>query len=202
MPAFSTLHNELRMRVPEKPYEFYNDAIRWAINEICIKTALWRVTSTITTVAGKSTYSLDLPVDTVIHSNLYIVQKGNTDRVIKRPVNGFKIYPAGTSDYLQAFKTYSENEIEIFPTPDVGGVTLDVITAIKPTSSAENASNNKFFAEYKDTVVYGGLFRCLEDEDIVRADRAEIKFKNGYSSIHGDVIRENAATPTKVNTGW
>ncbi len=202
MPALSTLHNELRLRVPDKPSEFYDDALRWAINEICKKTSLWRVITTVTTVADKDVYTLDLPVDSATHSNLFIIQKGATDRLIKRPVNGFRVYSTAPSDYLQAFKTYAKDEIQIFPVPVAGAVTLEITTAIKPTSSAIGIENDKFFEEYKDTVVYGALFRCFELDDIVRAEREKGLFNNGCSSIKVDVLKENADTPNKVNVGW
>jgi len=203
MPAFSTLHNELRLRIPNKPYELYDDVIRQAITRICVKTAIWKVITTFDTEADVSTYDLDLPTDSVIHSNLYMVQKGNTDRIVKRPTNGFKVSNLGTSDYLKAFKTVGNDQILITPVPNEGGVTMEVHTAVKPTSSATSVDNDKFFNEYKATVIHGALSILYEDaENVVQADRRFTKFNNGISSIHTDVLKENADTPFKLKVGF
>lgn len=206
MPAFNTIHNELRLRVPNKPYELYDDVIRWAVGQICVKTSLWRVVTTFVTEPDKSIYNLDLPSNSAIHSNLYIIQvvPSGTNRIIKRPVNGFKVYPnGGQSDYTKAFKTVGDNQIQIFPTPKEGGITLEVHTAIKPITGSTGVSENKFFDEYKSTVVYGALHRLYEDgEDYQKSDRNELKFKNGISSIHVDVLKGNANTPMKISAGW
>lgn len=214
MADFSVLHNELRLRVPNKPYELYNDALRWAANQICIKTSLWQIVTTIITEPDVDIYNIDLPVGSVIHSNLYIIQKGAynatgtakaTDRVIERPVNGFiNIDRFGTeSDSLKAFQTIGETQIQIAPLPKKGGVTLEIHTAVKPDTSATSASNKKLFNEYKDTMVNGALYRLYDDtDDYQKADRREIKFKNGVSSIHVDVLKGNADTPFKLDASW
>jgi len=202
MPAFNTLHHELRLRVPNKPYEFYDDAVRWAIAHICRKTSLWGVTTAIVTEPGKDVYDLDLPSDSVTHSNLYIIQKGSTDRVISRPVNGFKVSNNTSSDYTKSYRSVYKNKIQIVPIPKDGGITLEIRTAVKPTTAATSSDNNKFFEDYKDTVIYGALFRCLEDSDLKTALYNEKKFKNGVSSIHIDVLKENANTPMKISAGW
>ena len=208
MPAFNTLHNELRLRVPGKPYELYDDVIRWAINRICVKTALWQKTTEVITTDDSDTYSLiDLENRDieVIHSILYIVQEGNTDRVIRRPVNGFITTErfGALSDYLKAFRTHSTYQVQIAPYPKDGGITLQVTHALKPTSSATEVGNDKFFDEYKNTVISGALYRLYEDDSsFEQADRREKKFNNGISSIHIDVLKENADTPFRLNVGW
>ena len=204
MPSYNELHRELRLRVPNKPYELYDDVIRWAVDHICRKTSLWKITTNIVTKPSKSLYDLDLPLDTAIHSNLYIVRKANTDIVIKRPVNGFLVHPTSElSDYLQAFKTIGSDQIQIFPTPKNGGITLEVHTAVKPTRLATGSDNDKFFDEYKDTVIYGALSRLFEiDRDAEQLMYNKQEFKNGVSSIHVDVLNENADTPMKMSAGW
>lgn len=201
MPSLSELHNELRLRVPNKPSEFYNDALRWSIDKICRNTSVWEVITTLTTVADKSVYDLDIPSGTVIHSNLKIIQKGNIDRTVLRPVNGgFSNLPA--SDYLQSFDTFSKNEIAI-TTPVLGGETLKVYTAVKPTRNTTTIHNEKFFNEYSDTVVEGALYRCFDlDGNIPMADREMVKFKNGIDSIHVDVLKRNANTSNRLYAGW
>lgn len=202
MPSLSELHNELRVRVPNKPYEFYNDALRWAIDKICRKTSMWEIITTIVTEADKSVYNLELPTLTVTHSNLYIIHKGNTDRRINRPVNSRVSLTQAPSDYIQSFATYSKNEIEIFPTPVDGGQTLEVHTSVKPIKGVTEVKNEKFFDEYSDTVVYGALSRIYGDDDPIKADRNEMKFNKGVSSIHVDVLKGNADTPMKLFAGW
>ncbi|RKZ91542.1 MAG: hypothetical protein DRQ40_09770 [Gammaproteobacteria bacterium] len=203
MPAFSTLHNELRARVPNKTSEFYDDALRWAVNHICIKTSLWQVVTTVTTKPLQDVYDVDLVSNSVIHSNLFIIQKGNIDRVIVRPTNGFKSSGYGNSDWLQAFKTFSNEAVQIIPTPAEGNETLEIHTAVKPSSSATGVDNDKIFNEYKDTVVYGALYRLYQAEsDIEQAEYNNQKFKEGVSSIHVDVLKENANTPMLVSAAW
>lgn len=200
MPALSTLHNELRVRIPDKTYEFYNDALRWAINTICRRTSMWRVETTLVTEADKSVYDLDLPANTVIHSNLKIAQGS---RIITRPVNGILPLNNAPSDYLQSFDTYGQDQILIYPTPVNGGETLVVYTAIKPTKTATVIQNEKLFDEYPDTIVNGALYRLFEAEKSYQdADRYEIKFKHGVSSIKTDVLKQNANTPFKISSGW
>ena len=203
MPSLSELHNELRARIPNKPYEFYNDALRWSIDKICRKTSMWVVVTTVVTEADKEVYNLELPANTVTHSNLKIIQKGNTDRVITRPVNGVtQRISSAPSDYLQSFDTYSKNQVEIFPTPVNGGKTLEIHTVIKPIKHATEINNNELFDEYTDTIVYGALFRLYEDNDPVKSDRNEIKFNKGVSSIHNDVLKRKANTPMRLYVGW
>lgn len=200
MSALSELHNELRVRIPNKPYEFYNDALRWAIDKICRDTSMWEVITTIVTEADKSVYDLDLPTNTVTHSNLKIV---HGTRTITRPVNGNTSTNYAPSDYVQSFDTYSKNQIEIFPTPVNGGETLEIHTAIKPIKHATEIQNEKLFDEYVDTVVSGALFRLYDAaDDYIKADRSEVRFKNGISSIHVDVLKRNANTPFRLNAGW
>lgn len=208
MPALSTLHNELRLRVPNKPYELYDDALRWAINHICVKTSLWKNVSQILTEPGVDVYDLDFPSGAVTHSNLYIVQKaptsGGTDRIITRPINGFtNLARAGApADWLQAFATHGQYQIKIAPTPVDGNVTLEVHTAIKLKTGATDVNEDKFFDEYKDTVVQGALYRLYDDTDIERSNRSRKTFRIGVCSIHIDVIKSNANTPLKVRAGW
>lgn len=199
MPALSTLHNELRARVPEKSYEFYNDALRWAIEHICRKTSMWQVETELTTVAGEPIYNLDLPANTVIHSNLKIV---HGSRTIKRPVNGVVYLNNAPSDYVQSFDTQGDDQIEIFPTPLNGGETLTVHTAIKPVKGADEIQNQELFDEYADTIVYGALFRIFENDDLQKAAYNETKFNNGVSSIKNDVLKRKANTPMKLHAGW
>ena len=213
MPEFNTLHNELRLRVPNKPYEFYDDALRWAAQKICVKTALWKIVTTLVTKPDVDIYDIDLPFQAIIHSNLYIIQKGAinasgtkaADRTIKRPVNGFINTErfGATSDALQAFRTIGETQIQIVPIPKAGGITLEIHTAVKPTDYATSAGIKPLFTAYKDTMVNGALFRLYElNDDYQKADRIETKFNNGVSSIHVDVLKESADTPMKVSAAW
>lgn len=214
MADFSVLHPELRLRIPNKTFEMYDDALRWAANKICVKTAMWEIVTELVTVADKDIYDIDLPSYTVIHSNLYIIQKGAVnptsgakaqDRIIERPVNGIyngSIFGA-PSNYPQSFQTVGETQIQILPMPKDGGITLQIYTAIKPSSSASRAANDKFFNEYKDALVEGAMFRLFDiNGDIERADREGLKFKNSITAIHMDVIKQNANTPLKLSAGW
>ena len=197
------LHNELRLRVPNKPYEFYNDALRSSIATICRKTSVWRIETDILTQPAIDVYDIDLPVDTTIHSNLYIIQRGSTDQLKVRPINGMKISSYGDSDWLQTFKTNDKESIQIFPKPLLGNTALTAVTSIKPSSSATAIDNDKFFEEYKDTVIYGALVRCYEvDDNIEQVMYNDKRFKDGVSSIHTDVIKEYADTPLKMSASW
>ncbi len=203
MSSFSILHHELRLRVPNKPSEFYDDAIRWAINHICVKTSLWKIVTSVTTESDENSIDIDLDTDTAIHSTLFIVQKGNIDRTVKRPVNGNVGHYNSNSDYLKSFITLTSESVQIIPTPKDGGVELEIHTSVKPTRSATDVNNEKFFNEYEDTVVYGALYRLYELEgDIAQAEYNNQKFKNGVSSIHVDVLKENANTPMKMSAAW
>lgn len=196
---YSLLHNELRLKSPGKPAEFYDDAIRYAIGGICRKTALWQVSTDLVTVAGQSVYSLTLPTDTVIHSSLELTQG---TRILTPPTNGVTGSYAD-SDYIQTFETYSKNEIKVYPIPISNGTEFSVLVAVKPISGATESDNDKFFDEYKETVIYGAMVKCAEfDKNYADVQYNETKFKNGISSIHIDVIKKNANTPLKINTGW
>lgn len=199
MPALNELHNELRLKIPNKPYELYNDVLRWAINEMCRKTEMWEVISTIITIADQSVYELDLPSGTITHSNLKII---DGTRTIERPENGAINLNWAPADSIQTFDSYSKNEIQIFPTPLNGGKTLEVYTAVKPIRNITEIANEEFFDEYSDTVVCGALHRLYEDTDIQKSDREYTKFRNGISSIKVDVILRNANTPFKLDAGW
>lgn len=211
MPELSTLHPELRLRVPDKTSEVYSDALRWAIDYICVKTSMWRVITDLVTKPGIDLYDVDTPNSSAIHSNLYIIQKAKTDdngrkgsdRLIKRPTNGFKITSGASSDWLQAFRTADQTEVQVSPVPSEGGVTLELHTAVKPISSATSIDNAKFFDEYKDTVVYGAMYRLHQLNDNIKSAEYNFqKFKEGVSSIHIDVLKENADTPIRANTRW
>lgn len=204
MAAFDTLHNELRLRVPDKSYEFYNDAIRWAIDTICVKTSCWQVRDDITTEADKDTYRLMLPAFAVIHSVLYIIQhSGNYARKVSRPVNGMDPSWTSASDYLQSFKAQRPDSVQIFPTPKDGSEKLTVVLAVKPTTMADTSDFDPFFSEYKDTVVYGALFRLKElGGDFKEAEYFNQKFKEGVSSVHVDTLKENAETPLRISSRW
>jgi len=204
MPEIDSLNNELRLRVPNKPLEFYVDSLRWAIDEICRKTSFWRVNTNIVTTPGDSVYDLTIPADSSAHSNLYIIDNfgSGQERVIKRPNNGFITANLGDSDYLQAFKSVSGNKIEIFPTPVAGGANLRVVTSITPNKGATTVDSDELFSRYSDTIVYGALMRCFEDSDIKKAEYFGKKFKNGVYSIKVDVIKEFSNTPLKMSASW
>jgi len=169
---------------------------------------MWQETTEITTTDSTDIYDLFTPATPqiqTVHSILYITQKGDTDRVIRRPVNGFiNIERFGAlSDYLLAFRTVDNYQVQIAPYPKDGGITHEVTFALKPTSSATGVDNEKLFDEYKDTVICGALHRLYEDDDnFEQSDRQEKKFNNGISSIHIDVLKENADTPFKLSAGW
>jgi len=205
MPAIDSLNPELRLRIPNKPSEFYVDSLRWAIDFICKNTALWRVNTDIVTTPGNSVYPLTLPVDTLVHSNLYIISNvgmQGQEKVIERPTNGFVTYSGGPADYLKSFKTVSGNKIEIFPTPSIGGINLRVVSAVTPVKGATVVEFDDLFSRYPDIIVYGALMRCYEGLDIEKAMYFDKKFKDGVSSIHVDVIKEFANTPLKVSAAW
>lgn len=204
MPEFSTLHNELRLRVPDKTFEIYDDALRWAVDYICKKTSCWQVTSKVLTKPGKSVYYLMLPAYAAAHSMLYAVQHGNVDRIIERPVNGFIMTPnQPKGDYLRAFKTHDPESVQITPVPKNGNVEISFTMAVKPKVGATGSDYDKFFSEYKDTVIYGALLRLYElDRDFEQAMYNRTEFKNGISEIHTDVLKENANTPMKICAKW
>lgn len=204
MADFDTLHNELRLRVPRKTYEIYNDAIRWAIDYISVKTSCWRVDVNIKTQADKDTYRLNLPAYAHIHSVLYIVQhSGNYDRKVSRPVNGVGSSCQSESDYLQSFSAEQPDTVKIFPTPKDGNENLTVVVAVKPSISADMSDFDPFFSEYKDTVVYGAMHRLMELDS--RFDEAEYysrKFKEGVSTIHTDTLKGRADTSMRISARW
>jgi len=205
MPEIDSLNNELRLRIPNKPSEFYVDSLRWAIDFICRKTSFWRINTDITTTSGDSVYPLTLPENTQVHSNLYVISNfgiQGQEKVIKRPTNGFILYPGGNADYLKAFKSAPVNEIRLFPTPNVGGSNLRVVSAITPTKIATSVDSDDLFSRYSDIIVYGALMRCFEDIDPAKSDFYDKKFRNGVSSIKVDVIKEYSNTPLKMSAAW
>ena len=145
--------------VPGCPDGLILNEIRSAATELCKLTDVYQETlAPIQMVEGQSTYLLDLPIGTVLEKILTVTSGGRELEPTSFNLVASRMPNRGLAQPTHYLKD-DGNRLSLFPSPDDSGeVTIRVV--LRPAATS-NGIKSTVLDDYKETILYGALFRLL-----------------------------------------
>lgn len=211
--AISTLTPDVRVYIPEVPSFVVQRHLLRSVREFCEETRAWRVSGTLSTVAGTATISLSslLPTTTEL---VDIISMKNSQggaplvpRTFKWLDENITNWRSDSNDTANYYVLESNNTIRLTPTPasTVSGAYYTRI-AVKPTISATTLDDvlvNKF----RETIISGalGLLLMIPRKPWTDAKMAAYhtaKFESAMAAAKTEAAEEfQTGIPRKVKYG-
>jgi hypothetical protein len=163
--TYESLLPDIIPMVPGCSDTLIENNVRASVIELCEKAAVYQAElDPVTTVANVFEYDLEPPAGSVVHKVLWVTHKGReiepitTQLLEQRKPRWRETGYEGTPEY---YVKVSQSLLHLVPVPSETIASSTILRAqLKPSQSSQS-SDDELMSDYRETIIYGALYRLL-----------------------------------------